>query len=348
MDIKKAIKKIVGGKDLSEKEMRSVFSVIMSGKATPAQIGSFITALAIKGETVDEIAGAARVMRQKALKVKLDGVASNVLDTCGTGGSGSNTFNISTASAFVVAACGVKVAKHGNRSASSHCGSADVLEELGVRIDAPVKITEKAIKDINVGFIFAPIYHTAMKHAVHVRKEIAIRTVFNILGPLSNPASARLHVIGVYNPSLTEDMANVLKHLGSRRAFVVNGHGPIDEVSISGSTRISELNLGKVRTYNVRPSDFGVKKRSMDCVKGRGAKANASILRGVLSGKKGACRDIVLMNSSVALVAAGKARGFKEGMRIAAASIDSGQALNKLNALIEITSASLSGAKGGK
>ena len=348
MDIKEAIKRVSGRHDLAEKEMRSVFSVIMSGKATPAQIGAFITALAIKGETVEEITGAARVMRQKALKVKLAGGVSGVLDTCGTGGSGSNTFNISTASAFVVAGCGVKVAKHGNRSASSHCGSADVLEELGVRIDAPVKITEKAINDINVGFIFAPLYHSAMKHASYVRKEIAIRTVFNILGPLSNPAAARLQVMGVYDPALTEEMANVLKNLGSRRAFVVNGHGPIDEVSISGSTRISELKLGKVRTYNVQPSDFGVKKRSMGSIKGGGARENASILLSVLSGKKGPARDIVLMNSSVALVAAGKARSFKEGMRIAAGSIDSAEALNKLNALIEITGASPARAKGKK
>lgn len=348
MDIKDAIKRVSKRRDLTEKEMRSVFSVIMSGKATPAQIGSFITALAIKGETVEEITGAARVMRHRSLKVKLAGGASGVLDTCGTGGSGSNTFNISTASAFVVAGCGVKVAKHGNRSASSHCGSADVLEELGVGIDTPVKITEKAINEINVGFIFAPMYHSAMKHASYVRKEIAIRTVFNILGPLSNPASARIQVMGVYDPALTEEMANVLKNLGSKRAFVVNGHGPIDEVSIAGSTRVSELKLGKVKTYNVKPSDFGVKKRTIDCVKGGGCKVNASMLLAVLSGKEGPRRDIVLMNSSLALVAAGKARGFKEGMRIAAVSIDSGQALNKLNALIEITGASPASVKGEK
>ena len=236
-----------------------------------------------------------------------------------------------------MAGCGVTVAKHGNRSASSRCGSADVLERLGVKIAASVKTTEKAIDRANVGFLFAPLFHGAMKYASSARKEIAARTIFNILGPLSNPAGAKLQVIGVYDPALTEVMAKVLKNLGSKRVFVVHGAGPLDEVSISGKTRISELKLGKVRTYYVSPSDFGVKKRGIGSVKGGGAKENASILREVLLGKKGPRRDIVLMNSSVALVVAGKAKNFKEGMKKAAGAIDSGEALKRLEMLVKIT-----------
>jgi anthranilate phosphoribosyltransferase len=337
MDIKGAIKKVVAGENLTERQMNAVFNDVMSGKTTPAQMGAFITALRLKGETADEITGAARVMRQKAIKLKVRGGASRVLDTCGTGGTGTYTFNISTASALVLAGCGVMVAKHGNRSASSHCGSADVLEELGVRIDAPLKVIERSMDSINVAFLFAPLFHGAMKYAAAVRKEIGIRTIFNMLGPLSNPASARLQVMGVYDPALTEMMARVLKNIGSKRAFVVHGEGPLDEVSISGKTRISELNGSSIRTYYVNPSDFGVKKRDILSVKGGDAKKNASILLGILSGGKGPCRDITLMNSSVALVAAGKARNFKEGMKTAAKAVDSGEAMTKLEMLISIT-----------
>ena len=334
MDIKKAIQKVVDRKDLSEKEMRSVFGGIMSGKATPAQIGSFITALRMKGETVEEITGAAKVMREKALKVKATGT---VLDTCGTGGSGKHTFNISTTVAFVLAGCGVKVAKHGNRSVSSNCGSADVLEKLGVRLDVPSKVTERCLNSINVGFLFAPLYHGAMKYAITPRREIGVRTVFNILGPLSNPAGASCQVLGVYDEKLTDVMARVLKKLGAKRAFVVHGKDGLDEVTITGKTKVTELKSGRIRSYHLSPGTFGMKRASLARIKGGTAKDNAKIVKDVLSGKKGVKRDIVLMNSSVALMAAGKVKSFKEGVRLAAGSIDSGRAMDSLNKLIKMT-----------
>ncbi len=337
MKIKKAISKVVGFEDLTENETRSVFNEIMGGKAAPSQIGAFITALRMKGETVDEITGAAKVMREKAAKIKVSGRSASVLDTCGTGGTGTKVFNVSTTAAFVVAGCGVKVAKHGNRGVSSHCGSADVLEELGVKLDTPVKATERCVNKVGIGFLFAPLYHGAMRYAIGPRREIGIRTIFNILGPLCNPASAKYQVLGVYDPGLTEILARVLKRLGSRRAFVVHGDGPLDEVSVVGKTRISELKGGRVTTYNVSPATFGVKKASLKAIKGGTVRGNAAMVRGVLSGRKGAKRDVVLMNSAVALVAAGKARGFKEGVRLAARSIDSGSAMRKLDQLIRIT-----------
>ncbi len=338
MDIREAIKKVAGYEDLSENQTRSVFEEIMSGQATPAQISSFITALRMKGETVEEITGAAKVMRQKSEKISIKGGAGSVLDTCGTGGSGTDTFNISTTVAFVLAGCGVKVAKHGNRSASSRCGSADVLEELGVEINVSSRRTEKCVNEIKIGFLFAPLYHGAMKYAVVPRKEIGIRTIFNILGPLSNPASAGCQLLGVYDPDLTEVMARVLKKLGSRRAFVVHGEGPVDEVSITGRTKVSELKNGKVRTYNVTPAAFGVKKAALKDIKGGSASQNARMIKDVLSGEKGPRRDVVLINSAMALIAAGKVKDLKEGMQRAASSIDSGDAAKALEQLISMTS----------
>jgi anthranilate phosphoribosyltransferase len=350
MNIKEAISKVVCGENLTEDEMHSVFNEIMSGEATPSQIGSFITALRMKGETVDEITGAAKVMREKALKVKISGKALSdtfeedvrdqgemILDTCGTGGTGINTFNISTTVAFVLAGCGVKVAKHGNRSASSRCGSADVLEALGVKIDVPVTLTEKCIDTINVGFMFAPLFHGAMKYAVTPRKEIGVRTIFNILGPLSNPASATSQVMGVFDGELTEVLATVLGRLGVSRAYVVHGEDKLDEVTITAKTKVSELKDGKVKNYHIGPGDFGVEKASLEDLKGGDAEANAKIVRSVLSGEKGPKRDIVLANASVGLVAVGKAKNFKEGALIAAEAIDSGGANEKLNELIKIT-----------
>ena len=341
MDIKKAIGKVTSGNDLTEKEIMIIFGQIMSGKATSAQIGSFITALRMKGETVEEITGAAKVMRQKSVNIKVYPAGAKVLDTCGTGGSGTKTFNISTTVAFVLAGCGVKVAKHGNRAVSSHCGSADVLEELGVKIKGSVKLTEKCINDIGVGFLFAPLYHEAMRYAVGPRREIGMRTIFNILGPLSNPASAKYQLLGVYDESLTEVMAKVLKNLGSKHAYVVSGSGPLDEVSISGRTRVSELLGGKIRTYDIFPGYFGIKRQSLASVKGGTMKQNARMLREVLSGKKGPSRDIVLMNSSMALMAVGEVKNFKQGVRLASESIDLGKAKDKLDELIRLTNSHL-------
>jgi anthranilate phosphoribosyltransferase len=334
MNIREAITKVVCFENLTERQTRDVFGEIMSGKATPSQIGAFITALRMKGETVEEITGAAKVMREKALKIKVRGT---VLDTCGTGGSGINRFNISTTVAFVLAGCGVKVAKHGNRSASSHCGSADVLEQLGVKLDVSAKKVEKCIKEINIGFLFAPLFHGAMKYAVNPRREIGIRTIFNILGPLCNPASATCQVLGVYDESLTVTIAKVLKNLGTKRAFVAHGSDRLDEVTIAGKTKIVELRNGKIKSYSVSPGTFGFKKAALNTIKGGSAKENAKAVKSVLMGETGPRRDVVLMNSSVALVAAGKAKNFKEGVRLAARSIDSAKALEKLEQLIKIT-----------
>jgi anthranilate phosphoribosyltransferase len=349
MDIKQAIEKAVRFSDLSENETREVFGMIMSGEASGAQIGAFVTALRMKGETVEEITGAAMAMRERSLRIKTGPEAldidrddinvddETILDTCGTGGTGTNTFNISTTVAFVVAAAGVKVAKHGNRSASSLCGSADVLEALGVKLDVPVEVTERCIRAIGIGFMYAPFFHGAMKHAVAPRKEIGIRTIFNLLGPLCNPASATCQVLGVYDAKLTLTIARVLKNLGSKRAFVVHGMDTLDEVTITGKTKVSELKNGRIKTYFVSPSDFGIKKAARESIRGGDAKDNAVTVKGVLSGEKGPKRDIVLMNAAVALVAAGKARDLKEGMRIAADAIDSGKALEKLKGLVGLT-----------
>lgn len=335
MEITKAIEKVAHFKDLSEEEMHSVFYKIMSGLATPAQISSFITALRMKGETVDEITGAARVMREKSLKVK--SASPLTIDTCGTGGSKVKTFNISTCAAFVLAGCGIKVAKHGNRAASGRCGSADVLEELGVKLDVSNKLSEKCLNKVGIGFLFAPLFHGAMKHAQGPRREIKMRTVFNILGPLCNPASAKYQVLGVYDAKLTETMARVLKKLGSKHAFIVHGCDTLDEITITGRTRVTELKGGKIKSFYVSPAAFGMKKGKLKDIKGSSAKENAKVIRGVLSGKKGAAKDVVLMNASAGLVACGKAKNFKEGVRLAEEAVTSGRALRKLEELIAFT-----------
>jgi len=333
--IRKTIGKIVGGENLAEHEMMGVMDEIMEGNATPAQIGAFITSLRLKGETVHEVTGAARIMRQKATRI--DARSSTVVDTCGTGGDGMNTFNISTTAAFVVAAAGLTVAKHGNRAVSSGCGSADVLESLGVNISAEPEIVEECIQQIGIGFLFAPRLHGAMKYAIGPRREIGIRTIFNMLGPLTNPAGATSQLIGVYDPRLTETFAEVLKNLGTKRAFVVHGFDGLDEASVSAETRVSELKDGIVRTYNINPQDIFGEQYIPGDLKGQDASFNAGITKDVLSGKNGASRKIVLLNAGLAIVAGEKADTIQEGIAVAEECIDSGDALRKLRHLIDMS-----------
>ncbi len=333
--IKEGIEKAIDRRDLTEAEMTAIMDEIMRGLASPAQVGSFLTALRMKGETVDEITGAAKVMRKKVLKVKAPkGV---VIDTCGTGGDGANTFNISTASAFVAAGAGLIVAKHGNRSVSSRCGSADLLMALGVNIEAGVDMVERCLKEIGIGFLFAPMLHKAMKHVVGTRREIGVRTIFNILGPLTNPAGARFQLLGVYDENLTETLAGVLNKLGSKHAFVVRGEDGLDEITLTGRTKISELKGGGVDSYYITPEEVGLKRCALSDLAGGGPEENASIVKDILKGSKGAKRDIVLLNTAAALMAGGIADGFREGINIAADTIDSGRAMDKLGALIKAT-----------
>ncbi len=346
--IKEAIGKIAKCVNLSEAEACEAMMEIMTGKATPSQIAAYIMGLRMKQETVDEITGSARAMRKMSLpidtrgKIDLDRDEINVedetiLDTCGTGGEGTSTFNVSTVTAFVVAGAGLKVAKHGNRAVSSSCGSADVLEALGINLDLTPAQVEQSIRKIGIGFLYAPIYHTAMRFAAPVRKEIGIRTIFNILGPLTNPARANAQVLGVYQEDLTDTLANVLLNLGVRRAFVVFGYGTIDEFTISGPTKVSELKNGKVSTYTVTPQDFGLTRAGLEDIRGGDAKENARIVLEILKGVHGPRRDIVLMNAAAALVAGNKAKNFKEGVVCAVDSIDAQKALKKLEALIDFS-----------
>jgi len=307
---------------------------IMSGEATPAQFGAFVTALRLKGETVEEIAGLATVMRAKATRVEVEGP---LLDTCGTGGDASATFNISTAAAFVAAAAGLRVAKHGNRAMSSRCGSADVLEALGVAIDLDAEGVRRCLEEVGMGFMFAPLFHPAMKHAAAPRREIGIRTVFNILGPLTNPASATAQVLGVAEASLTAKMAEVLKHLGCRHALVVHGEDGLDEVSLGAPTAVCELKEGVIASYHVSPGDFGLPTASREELKGGSAEENAAILREVLAGREGPRRDAVLLNAAAALVAGDKADTMLGALSLAAAAVDSGAALGKLEGLVRVS-----------
>ena len=328
--IREAIKKVVEGGHLTQDEAVGAMTEIMEGEATPAQVASLITALRMKGETVDEITGFVRVMREKSVKVRPKAV--DLLDTCGTGGDKLNTFNISTTATFVIVGAGVTVAKHGNRAASSSCGSADVLEALGVKVDLGADQVAACIDKAGLGFMFAPAMHPAMKHAVGPRKEIGIRTVFNILGPMTNPAGAKRQVIGVFSPDLTNVMANVLCALGTQRAMVFHGMAGLDEMSTLGETKISELKDGEVRTYAVHPSDVGITPANAgDLAAGEGSVAdNVAGLLAVLDGEKGPRRDIVLLNAAAALVVAGKAGDLRGGIELAAKSIDSGAAMGAL------------------
>jgi anthranilate phosphoribosyltransferase len=333
--IKEAIENVVHGRSLTFEQATSVMDEIMIGEATPAQIAAFITALRIKGETVDEIAGLATVMQARATPVE---VTPPVIDTCGTGGDGSSSFNISTTAAFVVAGAGLKVAKHGNRAMSSHCGSADVLETLGVRIELRAEAISQCLETIGIGFMFAPSFHPAMKYAAAPRREIGIRTVFNILGPLTNPAGTKFQVIGVPSRELGEKIASVLHRLGTEHSLVVHGTDGMDEISISGKSLIWDINQYRVSPpYEISPEDLGFMKASVTQIRGGTARQNARILRGILSGEVGVRRNIVIMNAGAALVAGNKASDLKEGICIAEKTIDSGKALGKLDELIKLS-----------
>ena len=338
--IKEAIGALVEGDDLSEAQMVSVMNEIMTGAAAEAQIGAFLTALRVKGETVAEITGAARVMREKATSIDVPGVdRADIVDTCGTGGDGSMTFNISTACAFVTAAAGVTVAKHGNRSVSSKSGSADVLRALGVNVEAEVSCVERCIIEAGIGFLFAPRLHGAMKYAAPVRQALGIRTIFNILGPLTNPAGAKCQLLGVYDAALTDTLANVLKNLGTTHAFVVRGEDGLDEITLTTATKVTELKDGSVRTYKITPEEFGFDRCSADELTGGESEENASIILKIFNGEQGPRRDIVLLNSAAAICAAGKTGSIAEGVAVAHGAIHTGEALKRLELLKEITNA---------
>lgn len=336
MDIKEGLSRVVEGISLSSDEMTGVFTDIMGGSATSAQVAAFITALRIKGETADEIAGAAKVMQKFATNIHVS--SDTVLDTCGTGGDESGTFNISTAAAFLSAAGGISVAKHGNRSISSKSGSADVLEALGVNITIPPSKVEECVKKCGIGFLFAPMLHGAMKHAIGPRREIGIRTVFNILGPLTNPAKANVQLLGVFNKKMTSLMAEVLKSMGSERVMVVAGEDGLDEITLCEKTNVSELKDGKINSYQVSPADFGLKECSLLDIKGGDATENAKVLEGILKGDiTDARRDIVLANASAALYVAGKADDLKQGVEKAKELIKIGKAYSVLESLREVS-----------
>ncbi|MDH4128235.1 MAG: anthranilate phosphoribosyltransferase [Spirochaetota bacterium] len=334
--IKKAIQKVIDKSSLSEKEMIETMNHIMEGKATDAQIASFITALRMKGETIEEITGAAKVMREKATKIFIeDGVTC--LDVVGTGGDKAHTFNISTTTAIVLAAGGVTVAKHGNRSVSSSCGSADVLKELGVNIEASKVIVERCIRECNIGFLFAPSLHGAMKYAIGPRREIGVRTIFNCLGPLTNPAGADHQLVGVYDNSLVEPIANVLLNLGIHRAMVVHGDDGLDEITTTTKTYVAELSNKTIRTYYIDPKDYGLGYSKLTDLRGGDAKANADITISILSGEKGHKRNTVILNAGSAFYIVNLTKSIQEGIKKAEEVIDSGNALNTLNQLIKIS-----------
>ena len=333
--IKEAIAKVVAGASLTEAEAEGVMREIMQGEATDAQIAAYITALRVKGETVEEITGSARVMREKAVHIRLD--APYQVDTCGTGGDMSHTFNISTTVAFVVAGAGVAVAKHGNRSVSSKSGSADVLQALGINIEMPSHRIEECLNEVGIAFLFAPMMHQAMKYAIGPRREIGIRTIFNVLGPLTNPAGVKAQIMGVYAADLTTLLARALGNLGSTRALVVHGMDGLDEITITERTRISEYRDGSVNDYYIHPSDFDLPAGKASDLKGGDAKENAVITLEVLKGQVGPRRDIVLLNAAAGLMAAGKAKDFRDGIRLAGDAIDSGAGMKKLEELKKFT-----------
>jgi len=335
--VKDAIRKITGGESLTKEEMEIAMEEIMAGEATSAQIGSLLTALKMKGETVAEITGAATVMRRKAVPVTVEDDGTPLLDTCGTGGDGAGTFNISTTVAFVLAGAGVRVAKHGNRSVSSCCGSADVLRELGAELEQAPEAVGRCITETGFGFLFAPMFHLAMKHAAGPRQEMGIRTLFNVLGPLTNPAGASCQLLGVYHGDLTEPIAWALHGLGIDSAMVVHGMDGLDEVSLSGPTKISRLKDGNVATSLFDPLELGMKAYSLEEIKGGNAADNARHLLDVLDGNLGPRRDVALINAAAALVVAGRAEDFSDGFSVAAESVDSGRARQKLREFLEFT-----------
>ncbi|MBF0293128.1 MAG: anthranilate phosphoribosyltransferase [Nitrospinae bacterium] len=337
MDIKSAIARLIEKKDLAETDMVAVMEQIMTGGASEAQIGSFLTALRMKGETVDEITGAARVMREKALKVAAG--SGVVVDTCGTGGDGASTFNISTTAAFVAAGAGLTVAKHGNRAISSKSGSADVLKALGVNVEAEVARVEECLAQAGIGFLFAPVMHSAMKHVAGARRDIGVRTVFNVLGPLTNPAGAKRQVVGVYSRSLIEPIASTLKNLGAEKVFVVHGHDGLDEITVTGPTDVAFLDDGKMKTFTITPEQFGMPIHSAESLKGGDAQQNAKITMDVLNGQKGAHRDITLLNAAAVICAGGLSKFIDDGLILAEKSLNSGNAAQKLATLRKICGA---------
>jgi anthranilate phosphoribosyltransferase len=339
------IEKLVRHEDLTADEAAAAMEEVMAGRATPAALAGLLSALVMKGERPTEIVGFARTMRAHA--VKLSAPVADVFDTCGTGGDRSGTFNISSAAALVVAACGVKVAKHGNRSVSSRCGSADLLEALGVNITATPDVVERWLHDANIAFFFAPTFHPSMRHAAPTRRELGIRTAFNLLGPLTNPAGATRQIVGVPKSELTELLARALLLLGSTRAWVVHGADGIDEISTTGYTKVSECRDGAVHTFHVHPSDFGLAKASPADLKGGDAERNASIVRDVLAGQQGPARDVVLLNAGAALLVAGVTETVAEGIRRGADAIDSGAARETLDRMARGSHAPLDSVQGG-
>jgi len=347
--IKEGISKLVRGENLSEEETELAMNEIFTGKATSAQISAFLTALRMKGETVDEITGAARAMRAQAININLNNHMVNldrdeinvedetILDTCGTGGDGTNTFNVSTATALVVAAGGIKVAKHGQRTDSDHCGSTNVLEALGLELDISRTDAERCIRQVGIGFLYAPLFYGAMKYPAVVRREIGIRTIFNLLGPLTNPAGATAQILGVYEPDLTEKMARVFRRLGTREAFVVCGENTFDEISICGPTRISHLKDEEISSFDITPEEYGFERATPEEIKGGNAKENAQIIRDILERQRGPKRDMVLLNAGAAFLAAGLDQNLEQGIERARDAIDSGRAKEKLQSLVSFT-----------
>jgi anthranilate phosphoribosyltransferase len=322
--------------DLTEDEAAQAMDVVMQGEAHPAQLAGLLVGLAMKGERPTELVGLARTMRARGVAID---AGPDAVDTCGTGGDRSGTFNISTAAAIVVAGTGLPVVKHGNRSVSSHCGSADVLEALGVTVSAPPAVVQRAVREVGLAFCFAPTFHPAMRHAVETRKALGVPTAFNLLGPLTNPARVSYQIVGVARPELTELMARALQQLGARRAWVVHGADGLDELSTTGYTKVSECHGQVVRTFYVHPADVGLAKATPQSLQGASAADNAAIIRGVLAGEAGAARDVVLLNAGAALFVAGRATSLREGLALAASSIDSGAAARTLAALCAVTGA---------
>jgi anthranilate phosphoribosyltransferase len=337
VNMEQALRAVTEPRDLTSAEMASVMHAIMGGEATPAQIGGFLVGLRMKGETVEEITAAARVMRELATPVEVDG--SHLVDTCGTGGDASGTFNISTASAFVVASAGGRVAKHGNRSVSSRSGSADVLEAAGVRLDLGPQQVARCIDEVGVGFLFAPKHHGAMKHAIGPRREMGVRTVFNLLGPLTNPAGAPYQVLGVFHERWLTPLAEVLGRLGARHVLVVHAEDGLDEISIGAPTQVAELEQGTVRRYIIRPAEFGLQETGLEALKVSSAAQSLEMIRRVFAGEPGPARDIVGLNAGAAIYAAGLARDLGQGLERALAAIDSGASADRLDALVSLSQA---------
>ena len=337
MNIKEAINHLISGKNLSHNESFAVVNSIMEGEATDAQIACFLTALRLKGETADEISGAAQAMASKAEPFKIN--TENVVDTCGTGGDNLHTFNISTTAAFIAAGAGVKIAKHGNRSVSSKCGSADILKNLGVNIDISVQKFVDVFNKTGIAFLFAPVYHKAMKYAIGPRREMGIRTIFNVLGPLTNPAKTKRQVIGVFDKDLCETMAAVMKKLGAEHVLIVHGHNGLDEIAVTGETYVSELKNGNIKSYTIHPEQFGMKIRDIKEIQSPDCEENKRITLNVLNGKAGAALDVAVINAAASILVGGKVDNLFDGIELAYESATQGLALAKLNELIKNTNA---------